>query len=76
MTTPDALHIWTIYDHPTDFPSGFIARLYTVTAEGGKPTSACYTGDTLDEVRAKIPQGLYNMGRQPEDDSKIVESWL
>lgn len=76
MTTPDALHIWTIFERPTDFPNGFIARLFTVTPEGGRPTPACYTGDTLEEVRSKIPRGLVNLGRQPEDDSKIVESWI
>lgn len=71
------LHMWTVYDHPADFPDCFVARLYVV---GSGPnfgaTNRIVTGETLDAVRAQLPPGLYNAGRQPGDDPKIVETWL
>lgn len=76
MTTQDALHIWTIYDHPRDYSKGFIARMFVVRDGYSGPTDITVTGETLDEVRDKIPQGLYCMPRQEQDDPVIVESWL
>jgi hypothetical protein len=32
--------------------------------------------DTLEEARKDIPQGLYCLGRDPNDDPVIVESWI
>ena len=66
------LDIWTVYERPTDYPQGFIARLY----RNGTATPATVTGDTLDAVRAGIPPGLCRMARHPSDDPVIVETWL
>lgn len=71
------LHLWTVYDHPHDFPDLFVARLYVV---GSGPnfgaTDRIVTGPTLEAVRAQLPAGLHNLGRQPDDDPKIVETWI
>lgn len=77
MTTPDTLDLWTVYDHPTDFPDGFIARLWRV-GENNRPcaTDRVCIGATLDAVRAQLPPGLHRMSRMPDDDSVIVETWL
>jgi hypothetical protein len=72
----DALYIWTIYDHPSDYPIGFIGRAFIITNEGYGPTYRIVTGKTLDEVRGKLPPGLTMLPRSLEDDPKIVESWL
>lgn len=40
------METWTIYDHPTDHPTGFIARRF----DNGTPTSGIITG-TLDNIR-------------------------
>ena len=73
MSAPFTLTLWPIYDSPTDFPAGtFVARRF----ELDNPTPDFVTGRTLAEVRAKIPPGLYNIGRYPQDDPKIVEVWI
>ena len=67
------MNLWTIYDSPTDFPYGtFVARRFVLD----QPTAEVVTGATLEEVRAKIPPALYNIGRYPQDDPKIVEVWI
>jgi hypothetical protein len=70
MTT---LPIWTIYDHPTDFPECFVARLFVLD----RPTATVLTAATVDVLQRRFAQmGLVKIARSPGDDSKIVESWL
>lgn len=66
--------MWTIYDHPKDYPEGFIARLWY----GETPTLETITGYTLNQVRGLLlAQGSsLAMVRSPEDDPCIVETWL
>lgn len=66
------LPIWVIYDSPIDFPGRFVARKWLLD----KPTAELLEGNTLDELRAKIPEVLYRLPRDPSDDAKIVESWI
>lgn len=71
------LDIWTVYDHPADFPDGFVARLWAI-GPGGEPlaTRHIVLGATLEAVRALLPRGLDCLPRQPGDDPCIVECWL
>lgn len=66
------LPIWTIYDHPLDFPAQFVARLSVMD----RPTAKVLKGDTLDALRAQMPHGLTCIPRSPGDDPVIVECWL
>jgi hypothetical protein len=34
------------------------------------------TGATVEGVRAHIPVGLYNLGREADDDPAILEVWV
>lgn len=70
------LGIWTVYDHPVDYPEGFIARLHQVTARGPVATEHTVKAPTLGEVRARLPAGLARLARDPNDDPKIVENWI
>ncbi|ARL77584.1 hypothetical protein [Burkholderia pseudomallei] len=66
---------WTIYDHPLDYPDGFVARMFV----GEKPTNAALYGRTLDAVRAVLAHmlpDLYCMPRHAGDEPHIVETWL
>ena len=69
------LIIWTIYDHPSDFPDSFVARKFI----GYEPTKEILVAGTLQETR-KIIQNLagkqHRIARSSDDDPKIVESWL
>jgi len=64
--------IWTIYDHPTDYPDVFVARKFYLD----QPTDEILTDTTLDGLRRKLPPNLTWFKRDPMDDPKIVECWF
>jgi hypothetical protein len=67
------LSMWTIYDHPTDYPDHFVARRF----ELDKPTSQILLCETLEPIRdALAGAGLICFMRDPSDDPKIVETWM
>lgn len=70
------LCIWTIYDHPRDYPTSFVARLSVIHGPTPVMTSKVFTGATLEAVRDQLPEGLASLPRNPQDDPVIVECWL
>lgn len=68
--------MWTVYDHPSDFPDEFVARAFRVTRGQVEPTNITFTAPSLDEVRAMLPPGLYPLTRNVGDEPQIVEVWL
>ena len=76
MNDDDALCTWTIYDHPSDYPHCFVAREWRVTAAGLTPGEEIVAPE-LDMLRAFLrARGLVCLTRSPEDDPKLVETWL
>lgn len=82
MTIYDAvsgkLCMWTIYDHPTDYPDQCIARQFIIDRQP-LPTPRALFADTLDELReilAFLYPGLTCFPRSPNDEPQIVETWL
>jgi hypothetical protein len=72
----DRLQIFTIYDRPSDHPRHVVLRTWAI--DQGFPQSIgealC---DTVDEARAvMLAAGLTCLGRGPDDDATIVESWI
>lgn len=83
--TQDALPIWTIYDHPSDFPNGYVIRKsYSwsmVWPNGKRVPASCQRGgvvyDSLKLARHHCESlGATCIGRQPGDDPVIVECWI
>lgn len=78
MTTPqrrhddDELSIWIVYEDPPDFPNQYVARRH----RGYIVTGEYVTGNTLVDVRAKLPPGLMRIERSAGDDPMIRESWI
>ena len=84
------LTIWVIYYGAKNHPPGkWVVRAQDTqaalesalarpgeTEPGIRPHETFYECDSLEEARAKVPIGLYRMGRQPGDDPVIVECWL
>lgn len=66
------IETWTIYDHPRDYPNGFIAR----KSIDNKPTFETKLGSSLESVRKQLPPGLTRFERDPSDDAVIVETWF
>jgi phage FluMu protein Com len=72
------LPIWTVFDHPRDYPDGYIARCFETG--GGQPdpvpTNFTLMGE-LPLIRAALERsGLTCLTRNPQDDANIMESWL
>ncbi len=62
-----------IYDHPTDYPNHYVARVWDID----KPTGMMIAANTLEEIRESIPRKhMKCIGRRPEDDPHIVEVWI
>lgn len=77
MKVSSEIVMYTVYIHPLDYPDHFVVRRHFVTAEGSQPSPHLFhVADTLDEVRAGLPDGLYCIGREPDDEPQIVESWV
>jgi hypothetical protein len=71
------MEMWTVYDHPHDFPEHFVARLFVMSADTVGPTQLVLVANTLDELRDEFEShGLVCLTRHPSDDAKIVEVWL
>jgi hypothetical protein len=71
-----ALSLWTIYDRPLDHPDGFLARRHESGETFKGPTSDAFTGD-LETLRQTFRRaGLTVIPREPNDDPRIVETWL
>ena len=79
--------LYAIYDHPSDFPNSFVIRRWTMVkvqiagdakAEVMKVADALpfAVGPTLEAVRRALPKGLYNLGREKDDDPCIAETWV
>jgi hypothetical protein len=69
--------MWTVYDHPKDFPNEFIARRFEVDGKGARATADILTSSSLDLLRSElVHRGLTVINRLPADDPKIVEVWL
>ena len=65
--------IWTIYQSPSDYPDRWVLRAFDVP---GGPRQECVVCDTLDQVRACVPPGLFRLSRMPNDEPQIYETWL
>ena len=66
------LELWTVYDSPIDLPGRFVARKWGLD----QPPNELLQDKTLDGLRCKLPYGLTRLDRSPQDDPKIVETWI
>lgn len=67
--------LWTIYDHPDDYPEHYVVRQYEV-ASGEVVAHGATLFNTLKEARASVQRGRVSIARHLDDDPKIVETWL
>jgi hypothetical protein len=72
-----ALPIWTVYERPRDYPTGFVARMFVVGKEGSKATGHAMKCLELEPIREKLHRaGLVLVPRDPQDEPQIIESWI
>lgn len=71
------LNIWTVYDHPTDYPNEFVARRFETGPKGSFATSDVMSCPELRLIRGTFLRcGLVCMTRSRDDDPKIMETWM
>jgi hypothetical protein len=78
MEDGEFLSMWTVYDHPTDFPDTFVARRFEIRG-GDEPfaTSDVMVAMDLEVVRLWLQEnGWVCLGRYENDDPLIVETWV
>jgi hypothetical protein len=69
--------IWTVYEKPRDYPTGWIARMHEVVGAVVKPTGYVIKAVELEPIREKLARaGLVCIPRQEDDEWEIVESWI
>ena len=68
----DDTSMWIVYEEPPAFPNQYVARRYRSYVETGE----FVVGDTLSDVRAKLPPGLMRIERSHQDDPMVRESWI
>lgn len=76
MTEP--LAMWIVYDHPSDHPDCYIARVHEIYSDGAVPTGETFEARDLETIRAFLRDqlGLVCIARDAHDDPVVVESWL
>lgn len=71
------LPLWTVYDHPSDYPEHYVARQYTIGIAGAHPTNRVMASESLDAIRVAMTNtGLVCITRSENDDPTIVEVWF
>jgi hypothetical protein len=69
--------IWTVYDRPADYPTGFVARMFEVSGAGAQLTQYTIKCMELDPIREKLSRtGLACLSRDEGDELQIVERWI
>jgi hypothetical protein len=68
--------IWTVYEHPLDYPDYYVARRFEYDG-GTAPTDEILRSLSLDALRDELADmGLTCIQRNPEDEPHIVECWI
>lgn len=73
-TAPGALSQWVIYRGARDVDARYLVRRWEIGHGAIAPCEA-HGAASLEDARALLPPGLVSLGREPEDDPVIVETW-
>ena len=71
------LSLWSIYDHPDDFPDNYVARMFHSDKDGARATNKVMVGPSLNQIRNVMQSaGLTCLMRDRNDPPNVVETWL
>jgi hypothetical protein len=72
-----AMALWTIYERPTDYPSGYVLRANFAMKNGhSQPDIYAWYATSADALREILPPGKICIGRNDRDDPVILEVWV
>lgn len=68
--------MWTVYDHPRDYPEHYVARCFRVRG-GSDATEHALVTKSLPQLRKVLQAaGLTCLTRSDKDEPQIVETWF
>ena len=70
------MEIWSVYDHPADYPEGCAVRKILVEDDGLLPAEWQHFHSLQDARAVLARRGLIRVPRAAEDDPALVETWL
>jgi hypothetical protein len=76
LLVPLVMKQWVVYYNPSDYPEKYVVREWHVLRDSLIANDHVVIGNTLEEARTLIPQGLYRLPRLENDDPVIVEVWI
>jgi len=77
VTDESVLSMWTVYDHPSDFPHCYVARRHAIVQGQSVATTQVMVSNELRALQGMLRgMGLVKLARDPDDDPVIVEVWL
>jgi hypothetical protein len=65
---------YAIYEHPSDYPAGYVVREWLSVAGETQPGSA-QRANSLEEARALLPPGVTKIDSD-DPDPTIIETYL
>ena len=73
----EELKIYTVYDHPDDYPDGFVLVMYVIKGDGEKYRTPLLYHDNYEDIKEEMEmRGLMRLDRDPDDDPSIKETWI
>lgn len=70
------MELWTVYDHPSDFPHCYVARKFLATGNKIEATGDIIESHDLQALRDVLAhEGLIPIARSPYDDANVIETW-
>jgi hypothetical protein len=79
MNSEPSLVMWTVYDHPRDFPDAFVARRFDIAPGAAVCTDHVMTSGDIEDLRQRLVDEASCtdcIARSPDDDQTIVEVWM
>jgi len=70
------LLIWTVYDHPKDYPDYYVARKFITTPAYVIATDDLLLSKNIEALRKILSKTLICLSRSENDDPRIMETWL
>jgi hypothetical protein len=75
VSEPQTIRQYAIYEHPRDYPDGYVVREWIITA-GRVEMGEAKQADDLEGARALLPEGVSRLDTWDDPDETIVEVWM
>jgi hypothetical protein len=71
------MEMFVVYERPKDYPDKFVVRRWSISGERVDADGDWFfLGETLEDVREKVPRHCIRIHRHPYDEPQILEVWI